>query len=268
MSALKIAILGCGPAGLVAAHAARRSGGEVTVFSMRRKSTLYGSQLLKQPIPGVPGIPQEVVHYCLIGRLGQYLQKIYGYQRSDEWTDVIDAYVPSWDIRATYNWLWDQWRAQIIDLAVGAHTLSMVRNGFDIVISSIPGSWLCDQGHTFAASYIWAAGDAPDRGILIPDEMRVPSGQIVRDGMPDDPWTRISNTYGHVTVEWPDGPRPWPTAARVPKPLWTDCSCWPTVARVGRYGKWHKDGLVHDVYDEVRNIMLMGEVENTKESTG
>lgn len=258
----RVAVLGCGPAGLVAMHSAVAAGSVATCFSRRRKSEMYGSQYLHEPIPGVPGIPSSVVTYALSGSPEGYLTKVYGAERAvpDNWTDAESGDRPAWDIRATYDWLWDRYWPQVIDVDLTAHNLSMIVNGFDVVISSVPMPMLCREKdtHAFPASYIWAAGDAPGRGIRLPDEWRVEDGMILRSGELEVAWTRVSCTYGHMTVEWPDGPeKPWPTAARVPKPVTTTCSCWPEIVRVGRYGKWDKDGLVHDVYGQVQEAITL-----------
>lgn len=51
---MNIAILGCGPSGLVAAHAAMQINinKRVSVFSRNLRSPIYGAQYLHQPIPG------------------------------------------------------------------------------------------------------------------------------------------------------------------------------------------------------------------------
>ena len=48
-----VAILGCGPTGLVAAHACAMKHIPFVIFSKKRKSFLFGSQYLHEPIPGV-----------------------------------------------------------------------------------------------------------------------------------------------------------------------------------------------------------------------
>jgi len=53
---MRIAVLGCGPAGLMSAHAAMvatESEADLAIFSTKRKSPLYGAQYLHQPIPFV-----------------------------------------------------------------------------------------------------------------------------------------------------------------------------------------------------------------------
>ena len=46
-------VIGCGPAGLAAAHAARGMGREVVIFAPKKMSALRGPLLLQQPIPGI-----------------------------------------------------------------------------------------------------------------------------------------------------------------------------------------------------------------------
>jgi hypothetical protein len=114
-------------------------------------------------------------------------------------------------------------------------------------------------GHQFKHAKIWAAGDAPDLGIRIP--YNCPANSAVLNGEPDGhgpAWYRISNIFGHKTVEWPgriEKP-PVKTVSQVIKPLNTNCDCHPGMVRVGRYGSWTKGALVHQVFNQVREAVL------------
>src|SRR5678809_864059 len=50
---VRVLILGCGPSGLIAAHAAYNRGADFIVVSKARKSFMNGAQYLHAPIPGV-----------------------------------------------------------------------------------------------------------------------------------------------------------------------------------------------------------------------
>ena len=50
---MNVAVLGCGPAGLIAAWAAEQAGADVQIYSKKVQSIIPGSQYLHGPIPGV-----------------------------------------------------------------------------------------------------------------------------------------------------------------------------------------------------------------------
>lgn len=259
---MKIAVLGCGPAGLMAAHGAIESAlrvgdmtGEITIFSRKAKSPMYGAQYLHRPIPGIE-IPEpngRSIEYRMIGETSDYRRKVYG----QGWLGAVspedlEGLHTGWDIRATYDQLWYQYSDAIIDVDLDPVGLSEMLDGseYDIVINSVPRDRLCYRDHTFAAAEIKAAGDAPDLGIDIGSTYRCMDETVMCNGTPDVGWYRMSRIYGHTTVEWPSSIEriPITSASTVMKPTYTDCDCWPTFVNVGRYGTWEKGVLSHDAY--------------------
>ena len=69
-------------------------------------------------------------------------------------------------------------------------------------------------------------------------EEEIDDNSIVCDGTDEHAWYRIASVFGYRTIEWSRLPPPGTIAANVTKPLYTDCDCYPTVLRVGRYGTW------------------------------
>src|SRR3546814_7896241 len=65
---VKVLILGCGPAGLIAAHAAKRMDADFIVMSKARKSFMNGAQYLHAPIPGVSLAEPFLINYQISGR--------------------------------------------------------------------------------------------------------------------------------------------------------------------------------------------------------
>lgn len=248
---MEVVILGCGPSGLVAASAAISIGHSVTMISDKLEpSKIYGCQYLHAPIPGYEDVPKTRVSYSLIGTMDQYRRKVYG----DVWEgnvspeDFIGEH-DAWDLRETYSRMWERmifhndyairqitWHFENGDVPV------RILNP-DRIISTIPANALCEGGHTFREQVIYAVGDR---------EPDMPSFDAVMcNGTDDMAWYRSSNVFGYQTYEWPGlGYHP-PDAVRVTKPLSTDCNCNPDVIRVGRYGKWDKNVLVHEVYEKV-----------------
>lgn len=260
---MRVAILGSGPAGLMAAqgvldaHSAAFNGAlSLMLISMGKKSPLYGAQYLHSPIPGSPAQEPKHIAYTLRGSSSGYRRKVYGanYDGSVSPEDLEQEHM-GWDIRATYDWLWDRWEHAITPNTMDPIELQVLVNAEkhpDLIISSIPRPVLCHQGHTFKATEVWAAGSAPELGISIP--YTCPEDMVVCNGDDHPVWYRMSNVFGRTTVEWPGWLQnvPVSTASKVKKPLDTDCDCWSDspvhVLFVGRYGRWEKGVLSHSAY--------------------
>jgi hypothetical protein len=202
------------------------------------------------------------------GSHAQYRAKVYGYQSelvSSVSTEDLPQYHDAWDIRSTYDNLWDAYAHLVVDRPLGARTPEIL-DDFDSVISTIPARVLCmDSTHEFVSQPIFALGDAPERGIFVDDLIwsvrQLPKNTIVCDGEGYFPWYRTAKVFNRTTVEWPSSEKAGdlpPGAAAVLKPISTDCTCWPNVHRAGRYGKWEKGVLVHHVYDDVLQLCAGG----------
>lgn len=262
---MKVAILGCGPAGLMAAAAIWSEDvlpdARLTILSMGEKSSLYGAQYLHAPIPYYTDEEDYVrVKYQMWGTAAEYRRKVYGalWDGSVSPEDLAAEH-SAWDIRETYDRLWEDFGPMVgqakIDYA-GLKILSAGQSGFgqfDLIINTIPRPAICIEGHQFRSVQIIAAGDAPKLGIKIPYGKGLNENSVICNGNDHPSWYRLSNIFGHKTVEWADGtPVPLPNVAEVSKPISTNCDCWPDILHVGRYGKWEKGVLTHHAYEEVR----------------
>jgi|SRR5690349_22587 len=268
---MKVAVLGSGPAGLMAAHAAVNAHALqgvpddlfLDIYARGDKSPLYGAQFLHAAIPGMtPAEEPAVVDYHLVGDPADYRRKVYGRQ----WVGSVSpqqfgGLVRAWDIRATYDALWGLYSRYINAVDLEPNDVAEIVHGgfYDIVINSIPLPDLCHKGHHFGATEIIAAGDAPDLGIDIGKTFRCSENTVICNGNPNPSWYRISNIFGHTTVEWPASIENVPvrTASRVRKPLDHDCDCWPTILKVGRFGSWTKGVLSHHAFMDAHNKVLM-----------
>lgn len=264
-----VAIFGIGPSGLAAAQAVVNTTGTLpNLFAdRRRKSELHGCQFLHKPIPLTGDIPETRVNYQMQGDPGDYRVKVYGPNwhgsiSPDSYTGVQQA----WDIRATYDALWNRFLTPIetgngrpIELFsqwdINARSLAEreaeLRDRFDLIFSTIPLPALClrRDEHQFVAQEIWAMGEAPTQEVPI-DAL---DDTVICNGNRYPSWYRLSRIFGHTTAEWStEGPKPpYENVRKVVKPLWTDCDCFPWIDRVGRYGAWMKGVLVSDVYELV-----------------
>lgn len=251
---MKVAVLGCGPAGLVATHAAVEAGADVRVFSKLRKSELFGAQYLHEPIPGFDPGPSQRINYALLGTIDDYRRKVYGptYDGSVSPGSLAPGHL-AYDIRHTYDQLWAAYSSLITRAVVNPLWLSRAYGRFDVVLNTIPLPSLCDsRRHRFDGQSIWALGDAPSRGQHVPRPYGIEEGDVICNGLPDPPWYRASLIFGHATIEWSyGGANSSPDfAAVVWKPIWNNCDCWPWVTMLGRYGRWQKGVLVHHTYQE------------------
>jgi hypothetical protein len=258
-AAKRAIILGCGPAGLLAALAAEQLGFLPTILSKKRPSNLYGCQYLHSSIPGTASANQapEMVDYVLVGDSDQYRTKVYGPEKPRSVSpQLYTGRHPAWDIRSTYRELYQRYEDRIVHYEFSNDSaMKDVREMAEwyepsLLVSSIPPHVLCHQPdkHEFRSVGCWAIGDAPRKGIEAP-KIAQPF-TVLCDGTQNSGWYRAANVFGHSTVEWP-GWRSKPPIEHVVefrKPLGTDCDCWKGVVRVGRMGKWEKGVLAHHAY--------------------
>lgn len=263
-----VLVLGCGPAGLFAAHAATCYGYGVIVVSKKRKSDLFGCQYLHEPIPLLTAaVPGQPVAYTLRGEAEDYRQKVYGDRRVQVSPEDLLGTHDAWDLRETYDEAWQRYSHMINDVPItSGHVIpdlindvtEVVKDGGGTlahVVSSIPAPALCvNEAHTFTTEQVWAMGDAPERGQRIPFD--VADFHVVCNGEESPRWYRAARVYGMGTVEWPDGPKPpYEGVVQVKKPLATTCDCHADILRVGRYGRWQKGILSHEAYEDVVTLL-------------
>jgi hypothetical protein len=266
---MRIAILGCGPSGLVAAHAAMQMKTDkiVRVYSRPVRSEVFGAQYLHQPIPKTlsgAAIEPAVIRYTMAGSPEAYLRKVY----ADKWDghisdDLRDQAHIAWDLRATYDELWMRYSELIVDYDIPkfaiAEAINPLLDNHDLVINTIPRPALClRRDHEFRSVEIWAIGESPDKPF--PIECRDDVIQYNGDSSPS--WYRASRIHGFSTVEWPGHMNrpPVPGVARVRKPLNHTCDCWTgQITHLGRMGRWQHGRLVHHVYaDTMEQLLLKG----------
>jgi hypothetical protein len=259
---MRVLVLGCGPAGLMAAHAAALAGHDVLIYSKARKSRLYGCQYLHAPIPGISEDQPVDVSYHLDGTPEDYRRKVYGPTWKGKVSpETLDADHHAWDIRAAYDRLWDMYGSYVqdIDLQNPEALEGVLHSGQDVTFSTVPAPLLCaDPGHDFGFETVYALGDAPEEGQYVPFRPAQNYGEhaVVCNGLDVPSWYRLATVHGYTTVEWPGSKKP-PVAgvAEVTKPLATDCTCLPDVHRLGRYGAWRKGVLSHEAFFEATIVL-------------
>lgn len=265
-----VAILGSGPAGLMAAHAVGLCGVPMSVHSRPVKSELGGAQYLHHPIPYLTANdPDKIITNRLTGTPEGYRQKVYGSgPNSPENVSAMGIEdgekIPVWDLNAAYDKLWNWFEGSINEAIVSPEWLDEHANEFYLVISSVPAPALCRSPdvHRFTYQEVW---------IDSKPALFLPEDTVQYNGDREPSWYRASNLGGTAGgTEWSSlGPKPpIPNLRLVKKPLRTTCDCFPDILRVGRYGTWTKGVLTHDAYYEAGNRVLgrVKDVDLTKRS--
>lgn len=239
----EVAVLGCGPAGLLAAHAVSLEGLQPRIFSMYRRSPIGGAQYLHAPIPELTGDePDGYVTFVKDGTRDGYAKKVYGRPDAEVSWDLFEAGDHQvWNMRLAYDLLWQRYERHITDAQVHPRHLDGLARLFPLTLSCIPAKTLCmlPGRHRFTDQLVYiSTGDeqAPPRDMT-----------IVYNGELDIPWYRGSRIFNTPGVEWPEAPEGL-AAHRIHKPLWTNCDCHPDLVRLGRYGAWQKSLLIHDAF--------------------
>jgi hypothetical protein len=271
-----VVVLGAGPAGLLAAHAANSRGHDVTVLSAPdlsgkpKRSELHGCQYLHRSIPEITySVDGELVDYQLDGPTDGYRRKVYG----DGYTGPVspDEFGPeerhyAWDLRTAYNKLWNIWRPSIFPFeATPGNVVGLKEDKNNIILCTIPAPALCQdmENHKFPSREVWAMGSTdPHHARLRALPYRAPDMTVQCNGWRDTGWYRAATVFGYSTLEWPGGKKPPISGvARVSKPLSTDCTCNVNVGnaarwyRLGRFGQWRKGVLVHQAYFETIEVL-------------
>ena len=269
-NARRVAILGAGPAGLMAAQAAYERGYEPTIFSRPplgdragsvAKSDLHGCQYLHAPVPNpsFAGGSGHAVAYTLRGTSEGYRMKVYGTTDSrvavspDEYGNAEPHM--AWDLRLVYEKLWHRWEPKMRPMNITPEEVHIMlgRGAWAKVFSTVPAHALCmDPAHQFRAQSVWAMGQREGSQDF---PFACPPFTVVCNGERDTGWYRIANVFGMTTVEWAGEKKPpIKGVVRVEKPLDTNCTCHQEagLVRLGRFGKWQKGVLVHTAYTEAK----------------
>lgn len=270
-----VTIIGCGPTGLMAAHACALKGISFRIFSRKRKSFLFGSQYLHEPIPDlIEESEGRPVRYINVGTPEEYRRKTHG-----KWWDGIiapedfETEHTAWDIREAYNRLWIKYGrgvngAEIVDGALFVDGSNWMKElaAHDLVISTVPRNLWAVEGDDFRYSEGWALGDAPEHGVFVPYDLD--DNTIICDGSAEVSYNRLSKVFGYTTVEWPSHtdmetvtalpgmPKPSkfikPLAFKPSETKENPTSNW---LHVGRFGSWQKAILVTDAWHDTNKAL-------------
>ena len=260
---MKVAILGCGPTGLIAALAAETLGHEVVIYSRKKKSQTFGAMYLHMPIPGIsPEEPEMEIQVVKMGSREGYAMNVYGDVRAKvSWDKFQDGPTPGWDLALAYDKLWLRYDHKIVDIALTGRIVDQLANDHDIIFSTIDRRVLCECWlHEFTGVEIAVVHGPLD------DEHRW--NVMYYNGLPPNglgSWYRYSVIRGYQSWEYSlfnlptflqgERVREGLFVVRGIKPLATNCNCRPEIHRLGRFGKWHKHAFTHHSWQEVRDAL-------------
>jgi len=240
---MKVAILGCGPAGLLCAHAVLQETGErPVIYSRKAKSYIPGSQYLHEAIPDLTShYPECIVQYTRMGTREGYAGKVYGDPNHPCGWENYNQLYPGWNLIHAYDLLWDYWEDNITDMEVTANNLPQIIKNSDLVITTLPAPDFCLACcgiHKFGGTPFWI------KPLPLPseDEHR---NICIYNGNEEDWWYRWSILGDRCSIE---ATIPMPEALRGYKVTETDCDCWPEVVKAGRWATWKHGVLLTDAY--------------------
>jgi hypothetical protein len=254
---MEVTVIGCGPAGLAAAHAAVGLGAKVLIIAPKQKTPQNGPVTLQHPIPGIStSHPDGYVRQIVVGgSILDYRLKLYGDVNVNINGDVLRLGYDTWRVQEAYDEMWDRYHKLIEDNKVQPGDMEWIRRSCDLVVSSAPAYRLCYNGacaepgcaskpmHEFRSVPI-----ALKFGTVYPDQ---PDNTIIYNARQHEPWVRSSSIFGVKVTDYK--PEDCPDADLiVQKPLGTNCDCHPKILRVGRYGKWHNLAWIDSAYTDTR----------------
>lgn len=242
-----VAILGCGPAGLLAAQAAVHMDWNPVIVSRKEKSVIHGAQFLHEPITNVTfKDPDGHVNIKKIGSRDQYATKVYGNVDAPvSWDQYEEGINPVWSMEQAYDVMWDRFGSTVVDREITRSLVEQYLTMYDAVVSSIPLPALLSEG-VFEWQDVWITDTVP-RDMPPSSEHR--NWFIEWDGNPEHEWYRKSYLFGNLSYEFGYKPSGFSTV-QIRKPLWNanTNNSLPKMIRVGRYGEFLKGVLIHDAY--------------------
>jgi hypothetical protein len=270
---INVAIIGSGPSGLLAAHAASLYGHIPSIFSKTKEPSPHAAAtFLHRSIPDLTdGRPDSSIKISKLGSERVYAEKVYGDpERKTSWAKFRDGYHDAWALAPAYEDLWGMYSGAITELEITPTEAHGLQASYPLVFNTAPLPCLCESHlHRFDYEELWIVPGAPDY---------VERNMMIYNGFPPDPermgwgtdaWTRSSDIFGTRSTEFR---RPLggavvynhpetgtPTVLARPngqKVVETNCNCHPNIVRAGRWGTWKPGILIHQAFEEAQRALL------------
>lgn len=248
---MKVIVIGCGPAGLAAAHAAVGLGADVEVIAPKKKTPQNGPLLMQRPIPGINvDHPDGTIRQFVVGgTILDYRYKLYGDINIGINGDQLMPKYHAWKHGETYDKLWRMYHTLIRDRIVTATEMRHMHEVADLAISTANAEQMCcnkDFTHTFTSVTVAITQRSSYLGQI--------NNTIVFNASPDVPWVRSSMVFGVQSTEWPITEAPGDARA-IRKPIATNCDCYPHVLRTGRFGAFKNEVWIDTAYWDAYNAV-------------
>lgn len=248
---MDVVVIGCGPAGLAAAHAAVGLGCDVRIIGPRQKTPQRGPIMLHRPIPGInTEQPDGYVRQIVIGgSILDYRLKLYGDVNISISGDILDPGFHTWEVPRAYAKMWCKYEHLIEDKMLEPPEIEQLTKESSLVVSTAPVPSLCKQihEHTFHSVSIALVFDTS-----YPDQ---PDNTVIYNAYSNLTWVRSSSIFGARVTEYKPEDISGPDLI-IRKPLFTTCNCHPKVLRTGRFGKWHNETWIDHAYYETRTALV------------
>lgn len=245
----EVAVLGCGPAGLLAALAVEQAGHTPVIYSRKIKSKMPGAQFLHVPIPEITAAePDGTVNFLKVGPKHGYALKVYGDRSAPtSWDEFPRGEQPIWSMGEAYSRLWDRFEDRIWDFGhIDTVMATTFAEDFPLVFSTIPAPAMCEreEHHAFNSVPVYITSARTER-----------RNNVIEYNGGFAQYYRRSVLFGSESMEYGAAVRLADVRLRCEvgwKPTTNDCDCHPEIHRLGRFGKWEKGVLVHHAYFEAK----------------
>jgi len=248
---MKVTVIGCGPSGLAAAHAAVGLGADVRIIGPKKQTPQRGPIMLHRPIPGINNShPTGYVRQIVVGgSILDYRLKLYGDVNIAINGDILEPGFHTWPVPEAYDKMWELYSELIDDRILHPRDVAALENHSDLVVSTAPASSLCwhpasHQFHSVPIALVF-------RTVY---ENQI-DNTVIYNARTEDAWVRSSSIFGERVTEYK--PEDCPEADLViRKPLSTTCDCHPRVLRTGRFGRWHNETWIDHAYYDTRTALV------------
>lgn len=262
---MKVAILGAGPAGMLAALAVERNGYQPVIYSATRlRSELNDDMYLEELPPGILGTdgytPDQVVEYIREGTARQYAKKLYGDEDAIvSWEDVRWGEHGIWWLQDVYDKLFDRFLGNIVEFEFkDGLDVAAVAAKHNFTMTTLPGKIACvNPDHSFTSRTVWLVRYQSPHYDPIRDRQ-----ELVYNGQEGPRWYRYSSLRGWKTWEYSFDPSEVhgeigddPVIVKGMKLLNNSCTCNPRVHRVGRWAQWRRGVRNHHPFQQATSIL-------------
>jgi hypothetical protein len=252
VASVEVIVLGAGPAGLAAAHAAVGLGADVRIISPKKKTPQRGPIMLHRPIPGInTEQPTGYVAQLVIGgSILDYRLKLYGDVNISINGDILDPGFSTWPVPEAYDKMWELYSGLIENRMVSTWEVDILERQCDMMVSTAPLPDLCrwPDKHWFSS--------VPIALFFHTSYPNQPENTVIYNAYPDIDWVRSSSIFGEKVTEYKPEDVPRKPDLTIHKPLATNCDCHPYVLRTGRFGKWRNETWIDHAYHDTRNALI------------